>query len=230
MNGEKKSRFIVLDGLDGSGKETQTGLLQQALLAEGRQVRVFSYPRYGTPGAAAAEFYLRGGLGQRPEDTGAYAASVLFAVDRYLSYRTEWEELYQNGSSVILANRFTTANAVHHMSKLPRAEWDGFLSWLWELEFEKLAMPLPDLILYLELPPQVACRMVEQRSSETGRKKDIHEMDAGYLSRCYEAALYASDKLGWTLIRCEDGDRMRPRGEIHREIAEKVKACLPPAE
>ena len=127
---------------------------------------------------------------------------------------------------MILANRFTTANAVHHLSKLPREEWDGFLAWLWDFEFEKLALPRPDLIFYLELPPQLACRMIDCRSAETGREKDIHESDRAYLERCYEAALYASEKLGWTLIRCEKGNEMRPREDIHREIAEKVRKRL----
>lgn len=211
-------KFIVLDGLDASGKETQTEYLRAALTARGKQVRVLSYPRYGTVGAAGVELYLGGGLGSRPDDTGAYAASVLFAVDRYLSYRTEWEKEYADEDCVILANRYTTANAVHQLSKLPREEWDEFLSWLWDFEYEKLGIPKPDSIFYLEMKPELSRMLLQKRAEQTGRTVDIHESDAGYLDRCYEAALYASEKLGWTVIRCYEGDSLRTREEIHAQI------------
>ena len=209
-------KFIVLDGLDASGKETQTEYLRQAYEQRGKRVRVLSYPRYGTVGAAPVEMYLRGQLGAHPEDTGAYAASVLFAVDRYMSYRTEWEN--DRESDVILANRYTTANAVHQLSKLPRSEWDAFLSWLWDFEYRKLGLPTPDHILYLEMRPDLSRRLLEKRASETGWTIDIHEADAAYLDRCWEAALYAADRLKWTVISCYEGDTVLAREQIHARI------------
>lgn len=217
--GTHMGKFVVLDGLDASGKETQTALLEQALCARGEKVRTLSYPRYGTVGAAGVELYLKGGLGAHPEDTGAYAASTLFAVDRYLSFRTEWEADYREAGTVILANRYTTANAVHQLSKLPREQWDAFLDWLWDFEYGKLGIPSPDCIFYLEMPPHLSRMLLARRAAQTGRVSDIHETDPGYLDRCYEAALYAADRLGWTVIRCYDEEgNLRTREQIHKEI------------
>lgn len=212
------NRFIVIDGLDGSGKETQTKLLCAALEARGKKVRVISYPRYGEKSASAVEMYLGGELGRHPGDTGAYAASVFFAVDRYISYRKEWQEEYEHGDSVILANRYTSANAVHQLSKLPREEWDAFLSWLWDFEYGKLGIPHPDRIVYLEMRPDLARALIDSRAEKTGVKKDIHESDASYLDKCYEAAVYAAEKLGWTRIRCWEGDRILSREEIASRV------------
>ena len=215
-------RFIVLDGLDASGKETQTELLRAALAAGGEEVTVLSYPRYGTPGAAGVELYLKGGLGAHPEDTDAYAASTLFAVDRYLSYRTEWQPIYAQGNGTVIANRYTTANAVHQLSKLPEDQWDTFLDWLWDFEYGKLGIPRPDRIFYLEMRPDLSRALMRKRSQDTGRAMDIHETDSSYLDRCYEAACYAADRLGWTVIRCYEGDIVRSREDIHAEILRRL--------
>ena len=211
-------KFIVLDGLDGSGKETQTNLLAARLRGAGEDVKVLSYPRYGEKSAVPVELYLNGFLGERPDDTGAYAASVLFAVDRYLSYRLEWQADYEKGNFTFLANRYTSSNAVHQLSKLPRGEWDAFLDWLWDFEYGKLGIPHPDRVLYLEMRPDLSRRLIEQR----GNAQDIHERDPSYLSRCYEAALYAADRLRWTTVRCFEGDRILSIEEISALIDESV--------
>lgn len=220
----KMGKFIVVDGLDGSGKNTQTRLLAAALEEAGRKVISLSYPRYGTAGAKPLEAYLSGGLGGKPGDTGAVPASVLFAVDRYLSYRTEWAEAYEKPDTVILADRYTSANAVHQLSKLPKEEWDSFLSWLWDFEFHKMGIPEPDQVIYLEVPPTVSLSLVEKRHEESGRTVDIHESDRAYMLRCYEAALYASEKLGWTCVSCAPDGVMRDRSDIHDEIMKKLIA------
>ncbi len=227
MKGKSKmGKFIVLDGLDASGKETQTEYLRRALEAQGKRVRVLSYPRYGTVGAAGVELYLHGGLGAHPEDTGAYAASTLFAVDRYLSYRTEWQAEREDPDCVVLANRYTTANAVHQLSKLPRAQWDEFLDWLWDFEYRKLGIPSPDQILYLEMTPALSRMLLRRRAEQTGRETDIHETDPTHLERCYEAALYAARRLSWSVIRCYDGDTVREREQIHKDVLAALKDTL----
>ena len=215
-------KFIVVDGLDGSGKNTQTELLAEELEKAGRTVKRLSFPRYGTAGAKPLETYLAGGIGGKPEDTGAVPASVLFAVDRYLSYRTEWAEDYKKPETVILADRYTSANAVHQLSKLPKEEWDSFLSWLWDFEFGQMGIPMPDQVIYLDVPPGISLALVEKRHRESGRTVDIHESDRDYMLRCYEAALYASGRLGWTRVSCAPDGVMRGIDEIHREIMEKL--------
>ncbi len=211
-------RFIVLDGLDGSGKGTQAELLRDRLAAEGRQVKLISFPNYGTPGAVAVEYYLGGALGSDPSATNAYAASTFYAVDRYLSYRTDWGEFLSGEGNVLIANRYTSANAVHQLSKMPRESWDSFLDWLGDFEFDRLGLPRPDLTLYLEMTPAISMRLVSHRSSVTGQQKDIHELDPHHLEASYAAARYASDRWGWTRLPCYVGDEPRSIEEIAGDV------------
>lgn len=218
--------FITIDGLDGSGKGTQSDLLCAWLREQGYRVKELSFPCYGQKSAVPVEMYLHGELGARPEDTNAFAASAFFSVDRYLSYRTDWKRDADDPDTVIISNRYTTANAVHQLSKLPKEQWQDFLAWLWDFEFARLGLPKPDVILYLEMLPEISMRLVEHRSAETGQKKDIHELSADHLEKSYQAALYASETLGWTRLRCFEGTEPRPIDAIHREITGIVKPYL----
>lgn len=220
-------RFIVLDGLDGSGKGTQAERLRDRLAADGRKVKLISFPNYGTPGAAAVECYLGGALGADPAATNAYAASTFYAVDRYLSWRTDWGQFLAAGAdNIVIANRYTSANAVHQLSKLPRAEWDGFLAWLGEFEFDRLGLPRPDLTIYLEMTPAISMRLVSRRSVETGQQKDIHELDPHHLEASYAAARYASDAWGWVRLPCYSGDEPKSIETIGEDIWREVLKVL----
>ncbi|MBO5261488.1 MAG: deoxynucleoside kinase [Clostridia bacterium] len=215
-------KFIAIDGLDGSGKGTQSELLVQRLKKEGKRVRVLSFPVYENDSSLFVRMYLEGKLGSKPSDTNAYAASMFFGADRYVSYRQDWKKDIEDPDTIVVANRYTTANAVHQLSKLPKEEWESFLAWLWDFEFEKLGLPEPDLVLYLELPPKLSLSLVKSRSGETGQKMDIHELDTEYMDKCYEAALYSCKKLGWRQIKCYNGDEIRTREDIAEEIYKEV--------
>ncbi len=219
-------KFIAIDGLDGSGKGTQSELLVQRLINEGKRVRVLSFPVYENDSSLFVRMYLEGKLGDKPSDTNAYAASMFFGADRYVSYRTDWKRDIDDPDTVVVANRYTTANAVHQLSKLPKEEWESFLSWLWDFEFCKLGLPEPDLVLYLELPPKLSLSLVKSRSDTTGQRMDIHELDTEYMDKCYEAALYSCNRLGWKQIKCYDGDMIRTRRDIADEIYKKVEGNL----
>lgn len=218
--------FITLDGLDASGKETQSDLLCSALQKQGYQVRALSFPMYGHPGAVPVELYLNGTLGAQPEDTNAFAASTFFSVDRYISYRTDWKKDIDDPNTIVVSNRYTTANAVHQLSKLPKEQWSSFLDWLWDFEFNKLGLPLPDMIFYLEMHPDISMRLLAHRTEETGRKQDIHETNKTHLIKSYEAAQYASDTLGWNRIVCHADNEPRPISDIHSEIMALVTGEL----
>ena len=168
--------------------------------------------------------YLDGKLGSRPSDTNAYAASTFFACDRYASYKSDWKADYDSLDKVIVANRYTSANAVHQLSKLPRDMWDSFLDWLWDFEFIKLGLPSPDLVIYLELLPEHSAALVASRSDQTGRKMDIHEKDAEFMRRSYDAAQFACEKLGWKKIKCYNENGIRTREEIFAQIVDVVAA------
>lgn len=212
--------FIVLEGLDGSGKGTQTALLRERLEKDGRRVRVLDFPNYSSDGCTLVKMYLDGRLGDDPDDTNAYAASMFFSADRYVSYVTSWKEDYARDDTVIIANRYTTANSYHQISKMPESGWDSFLEWLWDFEFDKLGLPRPDGVILLDMPESVSTAMVKSRSRETGRKIDIHEKDEDYLIRCRKAAGYVAEKCGWSVVKCaEDGDEEpRSREDISEDV------------
>ena len=218
------SKFIVLEGLYGSGKGTQTALLREYLEKSGKCVCVIDFPAYGTPGASLVELYLNGGLGERPDDTNAYAASMFFAADRYVSYVNEWKADYEDPDTYVIANRYTTANAYHQISKLPEDQWDSFLDWLWDFEFRRLGLPSPDRVLLLDMPESVSESLVYRRSSETGARLDIHEKDTAYLKRCRTAAHYVAGKCGWTVVECAGEGMSEPYSRD--EIAEKIRSAI----
>ncbi len=221
-------RFIVIDGLDASGKETQAGLLSDALNKMGIKTRVLSFPMYENESSAFVKMYLSGRLGEHPEDTNAYAASSFFAADRYISYRLDWKKDIEDPNTVVIANRYTTANAVHQLAKLKGEHWDEFLSWLWDYEFSKLGIPVPDDIVYLEMLPEISIRLLRSRSESTGRTVDIHETDKNFIENSYRAAIYCSEKLGWTKITCYEGNEPRSREDIHAEVIKRLgyEPCL----
>ena len=162
-------KFIAIDGLDGSGKGTQTEILIKRLKSEGKKVREISFPMYENDSSIFVRMYLDGKLGKKPSDTNAYSASMFFACDRYISYKTDWINDILDPDTYVIANRYTSANAVHQLSKLPSEQWSEFLDWLWDFEFSKLGLPKPDAVIYLEVCPEISLALVRSRSDETGR-------------------------------------------------------------
>jgi dTMP kinase len=209
----RNGKLIVLEGLDGSGKSTQMEQLKTRCAAAGLPVRHVKLPDYDSPACAAVRMYLDGKLGDSPSDVNAWAASSFYAVDRFVSYQTKWKDAYQSGT-IILADRYTTSNAYHQMVKLPRAQWDDFLAWLADYEYDKLGLPRPDLVLYLDMPIAVSQDLMEQR----GAVLDIHERNRQYLSDCREAALYVAQKRGWHVVPCVAPEGTRSIKEVHAQI------------
>lgn len=220
-----KGRLIVLEGTDGAGKATQTRMMARRLEREGVAFQVVDFPRYGSPFAAPVERYLQGDLGERPEDVGAYAASTLYAVDRYASYKEDWGKAYEAGA-LILSNRYTTSNAVHQAPKLPEEERWEYLDWLFDLEYRRLALPEPDLVVYLDLPAEISARMLQKRQEATHTRADIHERDGAYLRSCREAAQEIVRRLNWRRLDCSAGGGIRSPEDIHRELWELVRPLL----
>lgn len=157
-----KGKLIVLEGLDGSGKATQAKLLAEHLAAQGVPVQKITFPDYASDSSALVKMYLAGQFGQHPDDVNAYAASSFYAVDRYASYKTSWGSFYEQGG-VIIADRYTTSNAVHQCSKLPQKQWEEYLHWLFDYEFRLLGLPAPDRVIYLQVDPAVSQRLMTQR-------------------------------------------------------------------
>lgn len=220
--------LIVIEGLDGSGKGTQTALLFEALQKQGVPCRKISLPHYDAPSSALVKEYLAGTYGEKPGDVNAFAASAFYAVDRYAGYKTIWGADYAEGT-VILADRYTTSNACHQMTKLPQAEWDTYLSWLDDFEYNKLGVPKPDLVVYLDMPVAVSQTLLQNRYEGDSTKKDVHERDTAYLAACRAAALYAAEQCGWRVIRCSENDVPRPREAIAQNVLALVRSVIPHA-
>lgn len=220
-----KNRIVVLEGLDASGKGTQTKLLCDKLIREGIEYKSYDFPRYESESSVPVRMYLSGKLGKHPEDTNAYAASSFFAVDRYISYRTEWKTYCDDGM-LILLDRYTSANALHQLSKMPKDKWKDFLDWLYDFEFDKLGLPHPELTLFLDMHPDVAIKLMNMRTQTTGRSQDIHELDHGHLYKSYEAAQFACEYLGWKKIVCFENGSPKPMDEIAGQIYGEVQKIL----
>ena len=218
-------KLIVLEGTDGTGKTTQTHLMAQRLEREGVSFRTVDFPRYGSPFAAPVERYLQGDLGKKPGDVSAYAASTLYAVDRYASYKEDWGRDYEAGT-LILSNRYTTSNAVHQAPKLPEAERWAYLEWLFDLEYNRLALPKPDLVIYLDLPTEISVRMLRLRQEATHTQADIHEQDGDYLRACRESAQEIVRRLGWRRVDCSRDGAIRTPEDIHNQLWELVRPLI----
>ena len=220
-----KGKLIVLEGIDGSGKSAQYRRLCARFDEAGMAYHHIVFPRYDQESSALIRMYLNGAFGTHPSDVNAYAASTFFAVDRYASYRTDWGEIYENGG-LILSDRYTTSNAIHQGSKLPEAELPAFFDWLYDLEYGKMGLPRPDLVLYLDMPTEITEKMMRSREAATGTHADIHEQDEAYLKSCREAAREIVKDCGWTVIHCAKGDAPRTVEDIHNEVYKTVKSLL----
>lgn len=211
-------RLIVIEGTDGSGKATQTALLRDRFEGAGIPVRAVSFPDYDSDSSALVRMYLGGAFGSRPDDVNAYAASCFYACDRYASWRTKWQADYEAGT-VILADRYTTSNAVHQCVKLPKEQWDSYLQWLFDFEYRLLGIPEPETVIYLQGDPAVSRALLRKRYAGDESKKDIHEKDADYQRRAKEAADYCAARLGWQTVPCIRDGAMRTPEDIHAQIA-----------
>lgn len=189
-------KLIVFEGVDGSGKSTQYKLLCDHLKEQGIVFRNLVFPRYSEPSSALIRMYLAGEFGDKPGDVNAYAASAFFAVDRYASYVQDWRAFYLAGGLVV-TDRYTTSNAVHQASKLPPEEREGFLRWLYEFEYERMGLPVPDLVLFVDADLETALSHLRKRETETNTSADIHERDHAYLAASIEAARTAAKLYHW---------------------------------
>ena len=218
-------KLIVFEGTDGSGKSTQFRLLTEHLQRENIPFLRLQFPQYQEPSSALIRMYLGGEFGENPADVNAYAASTFYAVDRYASYAKVWGEYYRAGG-LVLSDRYTTSNAVHQAGKVPEGERREFLRWLYDLEYNKMALPRPDLVLCLDMPIKLAVGLMRGREQAQHTHADIHEKDVAYLENCRRMALEAAAYYGWTVISCARDGAVRPAEDIAAEIYTHIQTCL----
>ena len=218
-------KLIVIEGLDGSGKATQANLLYERLSRNFEKVKKVTFPDYESDSSAPVRMYLSGKLSDRPDGVNAFAASSFYAVDRYISYKTNWEQLYNDGG-IIVADRYTTSNGVHQCSKLPSEEWNSFMDWLYDFEYGRIGIPKPDAVIYLDMSPEVSQKLMSKRYLGDESKKDIHEKDREYLEKSRKAAYFCVCHDNWTRIKCDNGENPLTIEEIADKIFEVVSKVL----
>lgn len=209
-----KGRIIVLEGLDGCGKSTQLELAAEYLLGRGTDCRRISFPEYGSDSGRIISEYLNGNIPCEGE-IGAYAAASFYAIDRYISFVKDWKRDYERGA-VILSGRYTSSNIIYQMTKA--VDREGFLNWLTDYEYNKLGLPKPDMVIFLDMPPEVSQKLLSKRYEGDESQKDIHESDRAFLEDCRSSALYAAELLGWKKISCAEAGEPRDIRQIHEEI------------
>ena len=220
-----KGKLIVLEGIDGSGKSSQYRRLCARMENDGIDYNHIVFPRYDKDSSALIRMYLKGEFGKKPSDVSAYAASTFYAVDRFASYRSDWGKIYENGG-LIISDRYTTSNAVHQGSKLENEQLPEFFDWLADLEYVKMGLPRPDLVIYLDVDIETSLKRMEKRQQSTSTSADIHEKDVAYLSRCLEVAGVACEYFGWTRVPYLKNGAERDVDEKNAQIYEIVKSYL----
>lgn len=221
MNG----KLIVIEGLDGSGKSTQIEILKNRLSSLGKNIRQIKLPDYDNKSSTLVKMYLGGEFGSDPADVNIYAASLFYTVDRYANYKNVWSDDYLGGT-LILADRYTTSNAVHQTVKLSKDKWDSYLDWLFETEYEKVGIPKPDAVIFLDMDVDISQKLMSKRYCGEETKKDVHEANVDYLKKCHEAALYTAERFGWKVIKCYEGESPLPIEKISEEIFDCVREMI----
>lgn len=220
----EKGKIIVLEGLDGSGKSTQLDLAADYLNEKKINCRKLSFPDYDSVSGKLVESYLKGEI-PCDDRNGAYAASVMYAIDRYASYVTDWKEFYESGG-IIISSRYTTSNAVYQLTKIPENERGEYLDWLFDLEYNRMGLPKPDMVIFLDMPVEVSQELILRRYLGDNSKKDIHEKNVKFLGECRRSALMVAERCNWDVIDCAKNGAPLSIEDIFLEISEYLRVLL----
>ncbi|MDD6658579.1 MAG: deoxynucleoside kinase [Eubacteriales bacterium] len=215
-------KLIIIEGLDGCGKSTQTALLEKYFQNENINYKKIKLPDYESKSSTLVKMYLGGEFGRNADDVNAYAAGAFYAVDRFASYKLDWGSDYEAGT-LILADRYATSNSIYQMEKIDEAKWDEYLDWSADFEYNKIGIPKPDLVIFLDMPVEVSQKLMTSRYNGDEGKKDVHEANVEFLNNCRKSALYTAKKQGWAVIPCSDGENPLPIDEIHNTILDFIK-------
>lgn len=218
-------KLFVIDGTDGSGKQTQSNLLKERLKKDGIDFKSVSFPNYDSPTSTLVKMYLEGDFGTNAQEVSPYIASTFFAADRYATFKTTYEKYYNDGG-IIIADRYTTSNMIHQAGKIKDdKEREKFLDWLWNFEFNLYGLPVPTEVIFLNMPLEYSKKLMENRENKITHedKKDIHESNEEHLKTAYNEACKLAKKYNWYEIKCVKDDKIRTIEDINDEIYELVK-------
>ena len=215
----EKGKLIVIEGIDSSGKATQAELLFWTFKEKNKKVMKIEFPDYESPSSSLIKMYLNGDFGQEPEKINPYAASIFFAADRFASYETKWKEFYNSGG-IIICDRYVSSNMIYQASKFEdENKREEYLNWICDLEFDKLNLPKPDIIIFLSMPIEYCRVLLKGRPSKiTGNQEKIFMKQTIFIcKKCIKLRL-SFQKYSWFVLDCVDNDSLKSKETINKEI------------
>lgn len=222
-----KGKLIIIEGVDGSGKATQTKLLVKKLRQQGKIVETFSFPRHGQKFFGfVVDQYLNNEFGDAAT-LDPRLASVLYAADRW-EVKDMLNKWLADGKTVIL-DRYTTSNMAHQLSKIKdKKEKENFLNWLDEMEFQIFKIPRPDIVIYLDVDVDTVIKLIDKRSSNNKEyingKKDGLESNQKHLEKAAKTYRYLCNKYSyWHKIQCIEYGKLLTIEKINQKIWDILK-------
>lgn len=229
-------KFIVIEGLDGSGKSTQNNLLAKHLAKEGYRIERIDFPQYGTKSAGLVEEYLNGKYGSS-EEVGPYRASVFYACDRYdASFKIR---KWLKEGKVIVSDRYIASNVGHQGGKIKdKKERSKFFKWLFDFEYGLFEVPKPDYTFILKTSPELSLKLApritdkekkaKRRAYLGDKKRDIHEKDKKHQAGALDSYLQTAEEFPreFKVIECIEKGKLLPPDIIHQKIWEIIKKKL----
>ena len=211
--------IIDIEGVDGCGKNTQTKKLFEYLTNKGFKCRIVSFPNYESGSSMPVKMYLNGELGESIDALDPYQASVLFATDRLLTMK----QIDVSKYDYVLFDRYVPSNMIHQASRLKEIEkFLEYVKWAEEFEYDKLKLPRPDKILFLDMPIEMSLKLKRERTElKNGMQQDINEKDEAQLVNASNTAKRIADEFGWIKIDCGQ-EELKSIDEIHQEILTKL--------
>ena len=225
---EKNFKLVVVEGVDSCGKETQTNLLYNRLCGQKLKVEKIGFPNYESDTSALVKMYLNGEFGSHADDVNPYVASTFFAADRAGSMLGMWKERLCR-ADVVIADRYVTSNMIHQASKITDLnEKSRFIDWLYDFEYNKLDLPKPDVVVFLDMPFENSIELMKNRPNkiDSSAKKDIHESDLEYMKKSYDNAVYIANKYSWHTVSCVKDSALISIEDISDEIFGIVNGIL----
>jgi len=214
----KKGKLIVIEGAcDGMGKTTQYALLRNRLIEDKEDVISHHFPSYHTYHGEPVSRYLNGEMGT-PQELSPYFVNSLYAVDRGIVWYTEFKKYFEEGKTILL-DRYTTSSIIYQSALIQDIEAKkAFIDYITDFEYNKIGIKVPDKVIFLHAPFDLVTKIRNARKSNDGISNDIHERNLEFMRRVYENAMFVADYLSWSMVKCNDDDRMLSIDEIHQKV------------
>lgn len=219
----KRKQIIVIEGIDGCGKQTQSKLIIESLQKKGEKVISASFPNYNSLSSAPVKMYLNGELSSSAEQVDAYQTSVLFATDRFCTVKKLLKD--ESEWSYLIFDRYVSSNMLHQGGKIKdNKELIQFVNWLDNFEFEVMKIPRPDIIFYLYMPLEKSLELMKNRTVlKAGTSQDLHEKDKDHLLHAHQTGEVLSKMFNWKIINClNDNNELKSPEEISLEIQKQL--------